>query len=415
MPTVFFSWQSDRKNGRNFLVSVLQAACKKLSSDAEVEEAHRGELSVDKDTQGMAGHQPIVDTIFKKIDSCGLFVADLTFIAQAPDGGKQCPNPNVMMEAGWALKRLGHGRIIYVMNEYYGEASETSVPFDIRHLSWPIRYSLGPDATPEEKKKVKETLQKQFESAIKRGLEEIPTASATPRPGFAAMTPLEGEARFRKSGEAIGNKWDTLGDHQEVHLASGPAVWLRLYPLHHPGKTWTLDQLKSCAFRTGQWNLKPIYSHGVLQLRGPDGLGFSGGDGPEQTGVVSSIAYVFRTGEIWSIDTEMLDANLKIIPVPLLLNQMTQAIDHYVTMFTELELPGPFKVIAGIEGVNKWRLHIGSFGGIIGQRSVILSDQVITEAEYVVGMADATSLCLDPFFTQLFDHSGLAWKDFRQR
>jgi hypothetical protein len=38
---------------------------------------HR-ELTVDSDTQGVAGHPPIVETIFNKIDGACMFVADMT-------------------------------------------------------------------------------------------------------------------------------------------------------------------------------------------------------------------------------------------------------------------------------------------------------------------------------------------------
>ena len=66
---------------------------------------------------------PIVETIFKKIDRAAVFVADLTFAGRRPDGAP-IPNPNVLIEYGWALKALGHARIISIMipdhfdNEY---------------------------------------------------------------------------------------------------------------------------------------------------------------------------------------------------------------------------------------------------------------------------------------------------------
>jgi len=83
--TVFFSWQADTPTGtgRNFLHKALEDACATITSDAAVDEAHR-ELKVDSDTQGVAGHPPIIDTIFKKIDGARVFVADMTLVAKRP-------------------------------------------------------------------------------------------------------------------------------------------------------------------------------------------------------------------------------------------------------------------------------------------------------------------------------------------
>jgi hypothetical protein len=77
--TVLFSWQADTPTGtgRNFLRKALEDACEAIAFDAAVNEAHR-ELTVDSDTQGVAGHPPIVETIFNKIDGARMFVADMT-------------------------------------------------------------------------------------------------------------------------------------------------------------------------------------------------------------------------------------------------------------------------------------------------------------------------------------------------
>ncbi|MBT9598562.1 MAG: hypothetical protein IV094_21440 [Vitreoscilla sp.] len=68
MATVFFSWQSDRPtdSGRNLIERALQDAIKALNSDAELEEAEREELVLDKDTSGVPGSPPIMQTIFAK-------------------------------------------------------------------------------------------------------------------------------------------------------------------------------------------------------------------------------------------------------------------------------------------------------------------------------------------------------------
>jgi hypothetical protein len=97
---------------------------------------------VDRDTQGVPGVPPIVDTIFHKIDSATIFVPDLTFVGKRIDR-RPTPNPNVLVEYGWALKSLRYTRIIPVMNVAFGEPTPETMPFDMRHLRHPkCTYSL---------------------------------------------------------------------------------------------------------------------------------------------------------------------------------------------------------------------------------------------------------------------------------
>jgi hypothetical protein len=130
--TIFFSWQADTKtrSGRNFIERALTRAASRISEDTEVEEAVREGLTVDRDTMGVAGSPPIVETIFRKIDQAAVFVPDLTFTGKRLDG-RPTPNPNVLVEYGWALKSLGYGRIVPVMNIAHGDPIADAMPFNM--------------------------------------------------------------------------------------------------------------------------------------------------------------------------------------------------------------------------------------------------------------------------------------------
>ena len=180
--TIFFSWQLDTPPtiGRNFLHSALEGACRALGREKNVEDAPRDPLTVDSDTRGEPGQPPIVDTILKKIDAAQLFVADMTYTAQSP-GGKHSPNPNVLIEYGWALKGKTHRRIISVMNTAYGNPDDIELPFDLRYTRWPLGYHLPEDATPETRAEVKRQLVKDLTSRIRTCLREVPEAPEAPR------------------------------------------------------------------------------------------------------------------------------------------------------------------------------------------------------------------------------------------
>ena len=57
---VFFSWQSDQPQNRNFIRSALNAAIKDLRQDLTLDEAHR-DIVADQDTQGVPGSPGIAD------------------------------------------------------------------------------------------------------------------------------------------------------------------------------------------------------------------------------------------------------------------------------------------------------------------------------------------------------------------
>jgi hypothetical protein len=93
----------------------------------------------ESDTQGVPGSPNIVQTIFERIATCSTFVADLSFVATT-SSGKKVPNPNVLIELGFAAKAIGWERTILVLNVAYGDAE--NLPFDILQHRWPIEYRL---------------------------------------------------------------------------------------------------------------------------------------------------------------------------------------------------------------------------------------------------------------------------------
>src|SRR4051794_31773997 len=112
--TVFFAWQLDTTSEGNkaFIWSALQKAAVDCANNTQPEMSPRPE----RDTQGLAGTPNIVETIFRRIRECSMFVADVSFVA-ATAAGKKMPNPNVMLELGFAVRSIGWERTILVFND----------------------------------------------------------------------------------------------------------------------------------------------------------------------------------------------------------------------------------------------------------------------------------------------------------
>lgn len=96
------------------------------------------EFNIDRDTKSEIGTPNILESIFKKIDRSKIFVADISII-NSDSSGRKCPNPNVLVELGYAARVLGWERVFCFYNTDYGSIEE--LPFDLRQRR-PIQYSL---------------------------------------------------------------------------------------------------------------------------------------------------------------------------------------------------------------------------------------------------------------------------------
>jgi len=123
---IFYSWQSDLPGSktRNFIRECIDEAID-LAQESEAIEAVRDEATI-----GTTGSPNIVTTLFSKIDNCDLFIADLSLcFTENQNKEKKSPNPNVLLELGYAVKTLGWERVICLCNTDYGD----EYPFDVAH------------------------------------------------------------------------------------------------------------------------------------------------------------------------------------------------------------------------------------------------------------------------------------------
>ncbi|WP_051534393.1 hypothetical protein [Deefgea rivuli] len=168
--TVFWSWQSDLSatTTKNFIKEALAQALEEVAEELELEAADR--LELDHDTKGEPGLVEIVSTIFRKIDNCQIFVADITPVAEitTKTATKKIPNPNVMIELGYAIREAGPQRVITVANLAFGGKPE-ELPFDLRHRRGAITYFLDSAKDPSIEK-IRKDLVKQLVAALKTNL-----------------------------------------------------------------------------------------------------------------------------------------------------------------------------------------------------------------------------------------------------
>jgi hypothetical protein len=186
---VFYSWQSDLPNqtNRGFIETALEQAAATIAADDTVSI----EPVVDRDTQNVAGSPDIASTIFTKIASADIFVADVSIVTRA-EKMRPAPNPNVLIELGYALKALGHERIILIFNRAFGGLEE--LPFDLRTrriLVYEMQ-EIAAQRAPERKQ-----LERQLEAALRAALAGLPETLVKPFP-IPAVSAIENAASNRK-------------------------------------------------------------------------------------------------------------------------------------------------------------------------------------------------------------------------
>lgn len=230
--SIFYSWQDDRPKAlnRHFIKDCLKAACKQLVKEDQIEDSPR----IEQAAEGVSGTPDITQTIFSRINNAAVFVADVSFIVvsekdtnltgmgqvfralksfgkrNAVSPAKSIPNPNVVLELGYAAHSLGWDRIVCVMNTAFGDPKE--LIFDLRNRRWPVAYCLREKSDASEVKKaligdLKQALaaafSAEYEAALRvrrqlnaecvafiRGMRNHESfANAPAKPG-SAMTPL---------------------------------------------------------------------------------------------------------------------------------------------------------------------------------------------------------------------------------
>lgn len=402
--TLFYSWQSDLPNNLNRarIRRAIDDAVAELNKDLDVEDAIR----VDQDTQGAPGSPPITDTILRKIEECGVFIPDVTFIA----GGKEdrpTPNPNVMIEYGYALKVCGDKRIIPVFNTAFGRWED--LPFDMRHKRRPILYEAADGMSDEQRREARQDLSKKLLAALQTvaAANLLDTVSIVEE-GFR---PAEAQdslgASFLRPGEGLGMNRDEFepGDDQSLQLRGGSKIYMRLWPTEARQEYNNVEvrdlvqkaKLRPmCSKRSGGWSY----------ARNRYGA-FSFYAFRSDLSLVIGVTELFKTGEIWGIDTYYLslvdeDSPTRYVPTTVVMEELVDTLANYLAMARDhLDLAPPLRLKVGMVGVAGYRLAVPgqSFAGDILENTIDCETQIDSYD------LDAQQY-LKPFFDRMFDAAG---------
>ncbi len=404
--TVFYSWQKDTPEniGFAFIEEALSITLTELHADITLDKARR-ELELDRDTQNTPGQPPIMDTILRKIDCAAVLVPDLTFVGKRLDNTRLTPNPNVLIEYGYAMKALTHERIVPVMNTHYGEPSDATMPFDMKHRRYPIQYQCGPNTNTQERGRVLKKLTGELKEAIAAVLKTRPSPpSATP---FMQGLTLE---RFRSGNQPIGVTYDPLlpdGSSNPVVLAAGPAVWFKAAPAFDPRRTWKITEIfEVVRSRIGPL-IQPFHINPAGYLRAQDGFGIYAIN-KNNPGMTTRVIFISRNGEILTTVSDVIGhvkwKGQSIIPD--MTDIFAKCLKNYPEFLISLGISPPFKWQVGMQGTKDLPMVTELFPGMRQLSSKCLEPALFGDGDYKPG--DDPVVALHSFTEKLYDSCGLS-------
>lgn len=434
---VFYAWQSDspKRENRNFIESALESALKQLSRAGTIESSPR----VDKDTKDVPGIPDIASTILAKIQGADCFLCDVSFVGKTPpddDNNEDIiPNPNVMIELGYALSELGWERIILVLNDTTGRPE--NLPFDLRNRRWPIVYRLASDFEADARAKVKEQLAKRIQSAVEAiarlperqkrgtteerlraledmvgrlsgnvaqyttmanlvaGLKQVSNKASTSEPDAKTKT----ESLRRTLAERVLAK-----KFENVTVRKGMFI-LTICPTTCPVPFPLFEEKNEHVLRL---ELRPLYASGWDHRRYGDRFAtFSKWkDEVDAVTEITNDGCISAAGhEVMSVGRDFLNdqapQDVLFIPSVAFEKVVIEAVTHYVKALKTLGAAGPWYVAIGLTNLEKSALYVGTrlaFGGRVFEGEEIMPPVVVIPEDCDIEDPQSAARALRPAF-----------------
>jgi hypothetical protein len=359
--SIFYAWQLDREKKvcRYLIKRAAEQAIRSLRADAAIKLAPAFDL--DEAIKGVTGHPHIAATIRKKIKACGVFLADLTHVAEYTTGDgrtKRAQNANVLIELGMAIRAKGFTRLILVMNDAFGAPED--LPFDLKSHSFPITYTLADTSDPATVKAAMNGLSKVIADKLKPMLADIGTALAAD----SALAQSEVVAKRREAAVERRRVFEEGVNRGEFYpfVPDSPMMTVTLVPLKPPddqidlARNEKLIRLELCPFRAGSrdytYFADALVTHNVTR-RDPDGgCASSSASAIHLDGTVHSAAVLMADRQSVAEGAASLDfARVE--------REMIMMVAQYIRLLRRLGVDGPLMFGMSLLRLGKLFMHAG--------------------------------------------------------
>lgn len=343
---IFWSWQndSDPQTNRHFIRGALAKATEEAGEALDLRDAERPEL--DHDTKNTAGAVEITNTILQKISDSAVFAADLTPIGATAEG-KALPNPNVLIELGWAMRELGADRIIVILNT--ANATIDDLPFDIRHRR-ALTYKLSSGSNKNTKRAVRESLTSDLARAITAILQQVSIVQATATTIVSVPAKVENPSIWEDCKGRL-DYIDTSGQSRSVTIPEAPRGYIRIIPSGWSEEIPSLADIRNSGSDEIVWPVAGGTASGNL---GPCEYGFCRIwlTGDEEAGNVAM--WFDETGEFWVLHGTAIYSwkGNSILDISSLLQGWRKNLRSAMMVFNRFGVYPTVRVEAGLVGIK---------------------------------------------------------------
>jgi hypothetical protein len=316
---------------------------------------------------------------------------------------KQLINPYVAIELGYALAKLTGRKLLMVLNTAFG--SREGLPFDIQHRAGPILYRLPADATENEIRSESGKLVHVLVEALRPYI----SIAAESERLFDEAASTSSRAFFSQPGETLAEVGEP-SDLSEFTIEHGPAFYLRIIPSKELTRPLTitdgvgaLSRIAGC-FGDSLAGIEQQNSYGITSFN------------PRRPNIIGSLVQLFRNGEVWGINVDLLERGAERSRPPLVPSfQIERTLYNGIRSFSKFiatlaRSEPPFTVEAGIVGVQGWTLLAKGTPGAqyVGE----LHRSPISVRRRLKEMTDENmDTFLLEFFRKVFDQTGHARPD----
>jgi hypothetical protein len=357
---IFWSWQSDTPGriGRHFVRDALNSAIAELKQAPDVEEPREREareaLHLDHDRKGVPGSPDLARMIFEKIEHATVFIADVTVVGETADAAKKLINSNVAIEYGHAHHALGDTSILMVQNLHYGDRE--ALPFDLKHKSGPIQFTLPPMASNAEIDAEAVRLRRGLVAALRP---YISKAARSRTEAFVETPTTLTPAVYFDPSEILCRIGKGTSDEIEYRFDGAQAFYLRLMPtiaLSAPLRIADLFDLvnsrKLDALSRVRYSTFPDRNRfGAITFE-PHGTSTS----------PRSFTQAFTNGELWAVTNEFFVHRGEglLIPTTNVQNISGRVLENFCSIANDLlGIKPPYQIELGAVGLRGATLGIG--------------------------------------------------------
>lgn len=172
---VFYSWESDLPNNKNR--GLIEKCLQKVKKSILENNNRIDEFTIESDSRDSIGTPELANTIFRKIDKSDIFIADISIINSGANE-RPSPNPNVLVELGYAAKAKSWDNVICIYNLEYGKIED--LPFDIRSRK-PLTYKTTTEKDVKVNDNLCDILEKEIMAIVENKLLDKKEYSVTKR------------------------------------------------------------------------------------------------------------------------------------------------------------------------------------------------------------------------------------------